>query len=1146
MTNNKRIMRVTRIGGRRIIVALIWLTAAAAHAGGNTRDSGADCGIAGTRLIEAADLEVAGQVRVSRAVDIPADTLVLLSSIEQGLDVRMLVTVGDRDALSADSPIRRWGPQRILFEPAAARTVVVALLGKERVTGRARIEVRTFPPAASHHSCIEALRSLAQGDALYDRGQAVTLGTADAGTRSAREEYEAAERSYRAATSRLASPRNRLLLAQAQLSRATIFDLVLDRYQEALAPANSARDAFANAQDVYGRDRSRAVAASANLDLALAARKSKDVDPEAETRARNHLESTRAEWLNIASAHAARGESYDEALALNFVGLTHTADGDFAPAIGYFERALAIQKKLGERTRVGQVTQNLALAQNDLGRFALARQTYDQAFEWLDAGENPKLYADTMNNLALSEYRLGRIDAALRHYSEALEILTRIQNPREQARSLHGIGATYHAVGKRAEAVSYYRRALEIRERDANLDPVGRLATLVAIADSERDAGRPLDAIAHRRQALLLTHNSRLQLRIRIALAQDLVAARQLAQAETLLTDLSAKDLSQDSVASAQALLVRAQLRLAESRFERAEQDALASFGAFQVLELGASAFKALTLQARAACAGKDAATAETLVREALVRADTLRSASDNPSFRASTWGTLRPAYDLGVRLAASPAACGGTAPADALRALNIAERARNRALEDFQRIADAARVGAITVNDRKRLALLDQIAEKRASLEQLAGRHEGAEKAMQALRDEISGLLRELDIAGAQSGAATAAAEASYQPLRRAAETLRPDTAVVEYWLGETTSYAWLITRGRVQMVVLGDTARIESVAREFHGALRQFTRTRATDRVRLARQLHALVVAPLPKDFRSARRVYFVADGLLHGVPFAALVTNDSGPPQYLVSSRDVAMSTSLRAVPDGQPVQVADGVGVLIVADPVYTRSDERFARMPRAPRASASGPAAVVKPADEWSRLAGAGREAASIAATLPRAKIETITGFAANRESVLQRDLRKYRVLHFATHAVADLESPQLSMLVLSLLDEQGNARVGEVFAGDLLYRPLEADLVVFSGCETALGESNAGEGLFGLRYVAHAAGGRTVVASLWPVTDVAGETLMREFYTALSREKLAPEAALGRAMRVASSRWADPALWSVFEVSRVAGTRTLH
>jgi len=251
-------------------------------------------------------------------------------------------------------------------------------------------------------------------------------------------------------------------------------------------------------------------------------------------------------------------------------------------------------------------------------------------------------------------------------------------------------------------------------------------------------------------------------------------------------------------------------------------------------------------------------------------------------------------------------------------------------------------------------------------------------------------------------------------------------------------------------------------------------------------------------------------------------------------------------LRAVPDGQPVQVADGAGVLIVADPVYTRSDERFARMPRSPRASASGPAAVAKSADEWSRLAGAGREAASIAATLPRARIETITGFAANRESVLQRDLRKYRVLHFATHAVADLESPQLSMLVLSLLDEQGNARVGEVFAGDLLYRPLEADLVVFSGCETALGESNAGEGLFSLRYVAHAAGGRSVVASLWPVTDVAGEVLMREFYTALSREKLAPEAALARAMRVASSRWADPALWSVFEVSRVAGTRTLH
>jgi CHAT domain-containing protein len=1137
MTNKKQPIRIA--------IALLCLTAAAVPAAENTREPGADCGIAGARLIETAEVEVAGQTRVSRAIDIPGDRLLLISSIEQGIDVRMLVT-GDRDALSADSPTRRWGPQRILLEPRKAGEVVVALLGKERVTGRARIEVRTFPAAAAHHSCIEALRSLARGDALYDRGQAVTLGTVDAGTRSAREEYAAAERSYRAATTRLASPRNLLLLAQAQLSRATIFDLVLDRYEEALAPANAARDAFTAADEVYGRDRARAVAASANLDLALAERKSKDVDLEAETRARNRLESTRAEWLDIANAHSARGESYDEALALNFAGLTYTADWDFAPAIGYFERALAIQKKLGERTRMGQVMQNLALAQNDLGRFALARQTYNQAFEWLDAGENPKLYADTMNNLALTEYRLGHIDAALRHFSEALEILTRIQNPREQARSLSGIGVTYYAVGKRAEAVSYYHRALEILERDVNLDPVGRLAVLVAIADSERDAGRPLNAIAHRRQALLLTHNAKFQLRIRIALAQDLVEARQLSQAEMMLRDLFANDLSRDPVATARALLVRAQLRLAESSFDRAEQDAQASFSAFQKLELSASAFKALTLQARAACAGKDAATAQRLVREALARADTLRSASDNPSFRASTWGTLRPAYDLGVRLAASPAACGGKAPPDALRALGISERARNRALEDFQRIADAARAGAISINDRKRLALLDQIAEKRAGLEQLAALHEGAEKPMQVLRDEVSGLLRELDIAGAQAGPATAAAEGSNQPVRRAAETLRPDTAVVEYWLGETKSYAWLITRGRVQMVELGDTAPIESVAREFHGALRQFARIRASERVRLARQLHALLIAPLPKDFLSARRLYFVPDGMLHGVPFAALVTNDSGPPQYLVSSHDVAVSTSLRAVPDGQPVQVADGASVLIVADPVYSRSDERFAHVPRSARAFTPQPAAAARPADAWSRLAGAGREAESITATLSSAKIETITGFAANRESVLQRDLRQYRVLHFATHALADLESPQLSMLVLSQFDEQGTARVGELFAGDLLYRPLEADLVVFSGCETALGESNAGEGLFSLRYVAHAAGGRTVVASLWPVTDLAGETLIREFYTALSRERLAPEAALSRAMRVASRRWPDPALWSVFEVSRVTGTRTLH
>jgi CHAT domain-containing protein len=189
---------------------------------------------------------------------------------------------------------------------------------------------------------------------------------------------------------------------------------------------------------------------------------------------------------------------------------------------------------------------------------------------------------------------------------------------------------------------------------------------------------------------------------------------------------------------------------------------------------------------------------------------------------------------------------------------------------------------------------------------------------------------------------------------------------------------------------------------------------------------------------------------------------------------------------------------------------------------------------------WGRLPGTAREAATITKLLERDAVQVLSGFDASRDSLLGRDLARYDILHFATHAVADTEAPQLSALVLSTLDARGLPRVGEVFAGDIADQRLKAALVVLSGCETALGRAEAGEGLLGLRYAAHASGARAVVASLWPVMDAAGASLMNDMYADVIGHSASPVAALSRAMRNGRKSWNDPALWAAFDVS-IAG-----
>jgi CHAT domain-containing protein len=166
------------------------------------------------------------------------------------------------------------------------------------------------------------------------------------------------------------------------------------------------------------------------------------------------------------------------------------------------------------------------------------------------------------------------------------------------------------------------------------------------------------------------------------------------------------------------------------------------------------------------------------------------------------------------------------------------------------------------------------------------------------------------------------------------------------------------------------------------------------------------------------------------------------------------------------------------------------------------------------------------------------------GFDARLELLLGRgdELSRYRILHFGTHGLLNNRHPELSGILLSTVDENGAPQNGFLQMHHIYNLQLQADMVVLSSCETAIGKEFKGEGLAGLSRGFIYAGARRIVASLWAVHDASTSELMASFYRHLNIDKRSGRIGVrpARALRSAQLEmwrqrlWRSPYYWAGF------------
>ena len=97
--------------------------------------------------------------------------------------------------------------------------------------------------------------------------------------------------------------------------------------------------------------------------------------------------------------------------------------------------------------------------------------------------------------------------------------------------------------------------------------------------------------------------------------------------------------------------------------------------------------------------------------------------------------------------------------------------------------------------------------------------------------------------------------------------------------------------------------------------------------------------------------------------------------------------------------------------------------------------------------------------------MPRSRAgagEFVLWFSGNAEESDELPWSNFAVAHFATHAIVELHYPELSGIVLSTVDAEGNREDGVLWLHEIYRTPMPVSLVLLSGCRTASGKWNSG------------------------------------------------------------------------------------
>jgi CHAT domain-containing protein/tetratricopeptide (TPR) repeat protein len=795
--------------------------------------------------------------------------------------------------------------------------------------------------------------------------------------------------------------------------------------------------------------------------------------------------------------HAAPGSGAEAAAANNLASLAATR-GDLAQAELYLARALAIAEKFGPSSAgIAMDLWNYGELLQSRGDFAGAEAAF---------------------------FRAKRILEKVRPESTAL------------ATTLLLLGKIADQRGDHDAAESLFRRGLELLER---FDPSGsmmqeRLMSLGKLALLQHQGGRAEDLWQRARSISdKLNPTGPKSASCLVGLAEAMRLQRRSSEAEKLLEQAMAiwEKINPEGVDIGRIHLNLGVLLLEQGNAAAAEDHLRTAIHIHENYPgLLTESYQALArLQARRGQVEEAAASYLAAVNALEAQRTRLGGAQESRWLYGSSLGDLYfEAAEHQIALAR---------PQEAWR---FVERGRARSFQELLAQRDlrfAPELPAPLYTERHRLdAEYDRVQAALADWapEQGPGKIEALQGRLRDLRLEQAEVQERIRRSSPRLGVLVSPTPIDLAAARSA---LDPGTVLLTYAVGESRSFLFVIeAEGRAGpgFSFYALPAGRESLAGEVEAFRRLVAQpgTLPSAVKERGRHLYELLVRPAEPVLAKADRWLISPDGPLHSLPFAALLSGDhylaESTPIHIVASaavyREIKATRSKR--PSAAPMEL------LAVGDPLYPAGLAKDAETATDPQVQTA-----LRRGLQLEPLPATRTEVEAISGLFPKARI--LLGHDATEEAI--KSLAPHaRRLHFACHGLRDERFPLNSALAFSIPEhlaeghDNGLLQAWEIF-DDLR---LDADLVTLSTCDSGLGKEMGGEGLVGLVRAFQFAGARSVLASLWSVSDVSTAELMKRFYGYLRGGRSKDEALrAAQADLIRSRNFSHPYYWAAFELS---------